>query len=113
LCFAAGNFVRVDDEAYDGCPIAYLAPKDPTGTYSDEVLRENLKLSFGKTGAMMKWFESRLGVPFPFKHLKYFQIVGYTLPSAMEYVSVLYVCALLQSKWNTNAVGPSAAETPH
>jgi aminopeptidase N len=95
ICFALGEFVRFEDDSFDGCPVAYFAPKDKSGVYDDIIIANHLKTTFGRTGRMLQWLEDRLGVPFPFKSLKYYQVVGYTLPSAMEFVILMCIAANL------------------
>ena len=79
LCFAIGDFVRCDDGEVDGVPIAYFgtAPATP----------DDLRRSFGRTAAMLRWLNGRLGTPYPFP--KYFQIALPGIGGAMENISLV------------------------
>ncbi|MEO8084132.1 MAG: M1 family metallopeptidase [Ardenticatenales bacterium] len=79
LCFAVGDFVRCDDGEVDGVPIAYFttAPATP----------DDLRRSFGRTGAMLRWLNGRLGTPYPFP--KYYQIALPGIGGAMENISLV------------------------
>ncbi len=78
-CIAVGEFVRADDEAVEGCPIAYFAAPPFTP--------EHLQRSFGRTPQMLEWLQKRLGNPFPFK--KYFQIALPEIGGAMENITLV------------------------
>lgn len=79
LCFAIGDFVRCDDGEVDGVPIAYygVAPATP----------DDLRRSFGRTGAMLRWLNGRLGTPYPYP--KYAQIALPGIGGAMENISLV------------------------
>ncbi len=79
LCFAIGDFVRCDDGEVDGVPIAYygVAPATP----------DDLRRSFGRTGAMLRWLNDRLGTPYPYP--KYAQIALPGIGGAMENISLV------------------------
>jgi len=79
--FAVGEFEVVTDETVDGMPIAYYAAK---GTD-----KELLKDCFRETPAMVKWMAKKLNAPFPFKDIKYYQIVLPHMPTAMENISLV------------------------
>jgi len=78
-CLAIGEFTRCDDEPVADRPIAYFAPTRYTP--------DHLKRSFGRTPAMMRWLEQRLGRPFPYP--KYFQIALPEIGGAMENISLV------------------------
>ncbi|MCZ6786304.1 MAG: M1 family metallopeptidase [Planctomycetota bacterium] len=78
-CFAAGRFVRYDDDDADGIPVSYFAAAPFTP--------DHLKLSFDRTPGMLRWIQKRLGVKFPFK--KYYQIALPQLGGAMENISLV------------------------
>lgn len=78
-CFVIGELVRCDDGEVDGAPIAYFAPRPFTA--------EDLRRSFGRTAAMLRWMIDRLGVPFPFP--KYFQFAAPGIGGAMENISLV------------------------
>jgi aminopeptidase N len=80
VCFAAGHFVRADDEAVDGREVAYFGAR---GRATEEQLRR----SFDRTPRMLRWMEKRLGVPYPFP--KYFQIALPRIGGAMENISLV------------------------
>ena len=83
ICFAAGEFVRADDGAFDDgekrIPLAYFCSPQHT---SQDLLR-----SFGRTGAMLAWMTARLGRPFPYP--KYFQWTAPGVSGAMENISLV------------------------
>src|SRR5690606_37766856 len=62
-CFAIGDFTRCDDGEHNGKPIAYFAERNWKP--------EDLKRSFGRTGAMLDWMTRKLDDPYPFP--KYYQ----------------------------------------
>lgn len=78
-CFAIGEFVRVDDGEVLGVPVAYFATTDHSA--------EDLRRSFGRTPAMLRWLAERVGVPFPFP--KYFQFAVPGIGGAMENISLV------------------------
>jgi len=78
-CFAVGDLVRADDGDLEGIPIAYFGTRPATP--------EDLVRSFGRTGEMLAWMTSKLGVPFPFP--KYFQIALPGIGGAMENISLV------------------------
>lgn len=78
-CFAVGDFVRWDGEAFEGIPIAAFAPRPFTA--------EHLARSFGKTRDMLAFLARRLGVPYPFA--KYYQFVAQGIGGAMENISLV------------------------
>ncbi|MFN8423361.1 MAG: M1 family metallopeptidase [Anaerolineae bacterium] len=79
LCFAVGDFVRCDDGEVDGVPIAYFTTAPATA--------DDLRRSFGRTGAMLRWLNGRLGTPYPFP--KYYQIALPGIGGAMENISLV------------------------
>jgi len=78
-CLAIGRFIRHDDEPVGGRAIAYFA--------TERFAPHHLARTFGKTPAMMRWLEDRIGVPFPFP--KYFQIALPGIGGAMENISLV------------------------
>ncbi len=78
-CFVVGELIRCDDGEVDGVPIAYFAPPP--------FAAEDLRRSFGRTGAMLRWLQGRLGVAFPFP--KYFQFAVPGIGGAMENISLV------------------------
>jgi len=99
ICFAAGDFVSVDDGAVDGVPVAYHT--------CSPLNAEDLRRSFGRTPAMLAWMTAKLGMAFPFP--KYHQIALPGIGGAMENISLVtwddsYVLdATLAQEW-TRAV---------
>lgn len=88
VCIAVGDFVRADDEPVDGRPVAYLCAR---GRASEADLRR----SFNRTPEMIRWFEERLGMKFPFP--KYYQVALPRFGGAMENISLvtwddIFVC---------------------
>ncbi|KAI8925120.1 hypothetical protein BC831DRAFT_462222 [Entophlyctis helioformis] len=79
ICVAVGDFVTIDDEAVRDIPIKYIAPK---GYNADD-----LKSTFGRTPAMIRWLEKKLDYPFPWP--KYFQICSKFIGGAMENISLV------------------------
>jgi aminopeptidase N len=77
---AVGDFVRADDEAVEGRPISYFGARG-------RVTPEDLMRTFGRTPAIMRWLERRLGIPFPFA--KYYQFALPQLGGAMENISLV------------------------
>ena len=78
-CFAIGDFVRCDDGAHAGVPIAYFTT--PPFTPDD------LRRAFGRTGAMLAWMTRKLDMPFPFP--KYYQFALLGFGGAMENISLV------------------------
>ncbi len=79
LCFAIGDFVRLDDGDFEGLPVAYFACKD--------FRPDDLKRSFGRTKEMLGWMSSKLRVKFPFP--KYYQFALPGIGGAMENISLV------------------------
>jgi aminopeptidase N len=94
-CFAAGDFTRCDDGEHKGKPIAYFAER--------KWKPEDLKRTFGRTGAMLDWMTKKLDDPFPFP--KYFQFALPGIGGAMENISLvswddsLMLDATLAKEW--------------
>ncbi len=80
LCLTVGEFVRVDDEPFEGRPIAYFGAKG-------RVTPENLRRSFGRTPEIMGWLQEKMGNPFPFP--KYYQFALPAFGGAMENISLV------------------------
>ncbi len=80
ICMAAGEFVAFEDKPHEGRPIAYFGAKG-------RATPEDLERSFGRTGEIMAWLETRLGVPFPFP--KYYQFALPQFGGAMENISLV------------------------
>ncbi len=78
-CFALGDFTRCDDGAHKGKPIAYFADRSWKP--------EDLKRSFGRTGAMLDWMTKKLADAYPFP--KYFQFALPGVGGAMENISLV------------------------
>jgi len=78
-CFAIGDFVCWEGPTVDGIPTAVYGP-------ADRFTAEQLELSFGRIGDMLRWVPERLGVPFPYP--KYFQFAVPGIGGAMENVSL-------------------------
>jgi aminopeptidase N len=78
-CFAIGDFVRCDDGEHNGKPIAYFASKEWTA--------EDLKRTFGRTGAMLDWMTKKLDSEYPYP--KYFQFALLGIGGAMENISLV------------------------
>ena len=82
LCaFAVGELELVPHEEVEGMPIAYLAVK---GTPHKLLLD-----CFRETPKMVRWLTTRLGAPFPFKNIKYYQIAVPIIRGAMECISLV------------------------
>ncbi len=79
VCFAIGDFIRLDDGEFQGLPVAYFAGKD--------FRPDDLKRSFGRTKEMLGWMTAKLGVPFPFP--KYYQFALPQFGGAMENISLV------------------------
>ncbi|KAJ3074782.1 hypothetical protein HDU98_010273 [Podochytrium sp. JEL0797] len=83
VCWAVGDFVQVDDGEVDGMHLKYLCSRD-----NKFVTPENLMRTFGKTGAMVRWMEKKVGFKFPWE--KYYQIVSPKIEGgAMENISLV------------------------
>ncbi|KAJ3400756.1 hypothetical protein CcCBS67573_g05043 [Chytriomyces confervae] len=83
ICWAVGDFVTVDDGEVDGMKLQYLCSRD-----NEFVTPENLLKTFGKTGAMVRWMQNKLGFKFPWE--KYYQIVSPKIEGgAMENISLV------------------------
>ncbi len=80
ICFAAGEFVRVEEEGETIVPTAYFGAKG-------RATKEQLERTFGRTPKMMAWLEKRLGRPFPFP--KYYQFALPRFAGAMENISLV------------------------
>ena len=78
-CFAAGRFSRHVDETVGEIPVEYYA--------AERIDPEWLKLTFGRTPAMLRWITQRLGVAFPFR--KYVQLALPGIGGAMENISLV------------------------
>ena len=78
-CFAAGRFTRYRDETVGEVPVEYYA--------TERIDPDWLKLTFGRTPAMLRWIAKRLGVAFPFR--KYFQLALPGIGGAMENISLV------------------------
>lgn len=78
-CFAIGDFVRADGGVVRDVPVAAYAPRPFT--------EEHLARSFGKTADMLRFFEAKLGVPYPFP--KYAQFAAKGIGGAMENISLV------------------------
>lgn len=78
-CFAVGDFTRCDDGEHNGKPIAYFAERNWKP--------EDLKRSFGRTGAMLDWMTRKLDDPYPFP--KYYQFALPGIGGAMENISLV------------------------
>ncbi|MCA8912015.1 MAG: M1 family metallopeptidase, partial [Planctomycetes bacterium] len=78
-CFALGDFTRCDDGEHKGKPIAYFAEKSRGA--------DDLKRSFGRTGAMLDWMTAKLDDEYPFP--KYFQFALPGIGGAMENISLV------------------------
>ncbi|MCZ6806102.1 MAG: M1 family aminopeptidase, partial [Deltaproteobacteria bacterium] len=78
-CFAIGDFIQVQSETVDGCPIACYTV--------DRHAAEDLERSFAATPKMMRWLVERLGHPFPYP--KYAQIALPEVGGAMENISLV------------------------
>lgn len=79
VCFAIGDFVRVDDGDFEGIPVAYFGTK----RFSEVDLRR----SFGRTKEMLVWMTRKLAMPFPFP--KYYQFALPDFGGAMENISLV------------------------
>lgn len=77
--FAIGDFVKADDGAFEGRPVAYFACRPHT--------EADLHRAFGRTKAMLAWMTAKLGTPFPFP--KYYQIALPGIGGAMENISLV------------------------
>lgn len=78
-CFAMGAFTRCDDGEHHGKPIAYFGETRRTA--------EDLRRTFGRTGAMLEWITAKLDDPFPYP--KYFQFALPGVGGAMENISLV------------------------
>lgn len=82
LCaFAIGDLEFVPHEEVNGMPIAYLGVK---GTPAELLLD-----CFKETPNMVRWLTKRLGTPFPFQNIKYYQIAVPMIAGAMECISLV------------------------
>ena len=79
ICFALGEFTRVEDGQFEGKPLAYFGARDKTP--------EDLLRSFGRTQAMLAWMTQKLDMPFPFP--KYYQFALPAFGGAMENISLV------------------------
>ena len=79
ICVAVGDFVSVDDESVEGIPIKYIA--------TSGVSPDDLKRTFGRTPAMVRWLQKKLDYPLPWP--KYFQICSKFIGGAMENISLV------------------------
>jgi aminopeptidase N len=83
ICFAIGDFVRVDDGVFnDGrkeIPLAYFCTR--------EHIAEDLARTFSPTRAMMAWMTEKLDMPFPYP--KYYQFAVPGKFGAMENISLV------------------------
>ncbi|KAJ1549298.1 hypothetical protein HK405_006073 [Cladochytrium tenue] len=79
LCFAVGDFVEAVDDAVDGIPVRYYAPRPFTA--------EQLQLSLGRTPNMIRWLQKRVNYKFPWP--KYYQIFTPYVGGAMENISLV------------------------
>jgi aminopeptidase N len=79
ICFAVGDFTRLDDGEFEGMPVAAFCTRE-FGT-------ENLEHSLGRTRTMLGWMTRRLGRAFPFS--KYFQFMVPDIGGAMENISLV------------------------
>ena len=83
ICFAIGDFIRVDDGVFDdgqkNIPLAYFCTREHTA--------EDLARSFSPTRAMMAWMTDKLDMPFPYP--KYFQFAVPGVFGAMENISLV------------------------
>ena len=79
LCFALGEFVRLDDGDFEGRPLSYFtaAPFDAG----------HLGRTFGRTKDLLGWMTRKLAMDFPFP--KYFQFALPGLGGAMENISLV------------------------
>lgn len=78
-CFALGDFTRCDDGEHKGKPIAYFSER--------KWKPEDLKRTFGRTGAMLDWMTAKLDDDYPFP--KYFQFALPGIGGAMENISLV------------------------
>ncbi len=78
-CISIGDYVRFDDEPYNGIPVAYFTSKDFTP--------DDLQRSFGRTRDMLAWISEKLDFPFPYP--KYFQFGLPYYGGAMENISLV------------------------
>ncbi|MHC4548264.1 MAG: M1 family aminopeptidase [Planctomycetota bacterium] len=108
-CLAIGEFTRCDDEEVDGRPLGYFAPPRFTP--------DQLRRTFGRTPAMMRWLTERLGRPFPYP--KYFQVAQPGIGGAMENISLvtwddLFVLdEALEEEWGDYVDGVNVHEMAH
>nr|WP_255216694.1 M1 family aminopeptidase [Pseudenhygromyxa sp. WMMC2535] len=79
VCFAIGEFVRLDDGECDGVPLAYFC--------SHEHGVDHLSRAFGGTAEIMRWMTAKLGTAFPYP--KYFQFALPHFGGAMENISLV------------------------
>ncbi|KAJ3030262.1 UNVERIFIED_CONTAM: hypothetical protein HDU68_009659 [Siphonaria sp. JEL0065] len=83
ICWAVGDYLSVDDGDVDGIPLKYLCSKD-----NEYVTKETLLNTFGKTGAMIRWMQKKVGLKFPWE--KYYQIISPKIEGgAMENISLV------------------------
>eukprot|EP01125_Pyxidicula_operculata_P003644 TRINITY_DN1482_c0_g1_i2.p1 TRINITY_DN1482_c0_g1~~TRINITY_DN1482_c0_g1_i2.p1 ORF type:complete len:821 (-),score=148.15 TRINITY_DN1482_c0_g1_i2:74-2536(-) len=83
ICFGAGNLHEVLEKrpSKNGIEIKYLAPTN--------VKKEDIVTSFAETPDIMDWLEDKLGIEYPFKNVKYYQLVHpLTNSGAMENISL-------------------------
>jgi aminopeptidase N len=90
ICFAIGDFVRVDDGVFDDgrkeIPLAYFCTREHTA--------EDLARTFSPTRAMMAWMTEKLDMPFPYP--KYYQFAVPGKFGAMENISLV--------SWNDSCI---------
>jgi aminopeptidase N len=90
ICFAVGDFVRVDDGVFDDgqkqIPVAYFCTREHTA--------EDLSRSLSPTREMMAWMTGKLAMPFPYP--KYYQFAVPGIFGAMENISLV--------SWNDRVV---------
>lgn len=79
VCFAIGDFVRLDDGDFEGLPVASFACRD--------FRPDDLRRSFGRTKEMLAWMSQKLRVKFPFP--KYYQFALPAFSGAMENISLV------------------------
>ncbi|KAJ3103855.1 hypothetical protein HDU97_009774 [Phlyctochytrium planicorne] len=80
ICLAVGDFIEAVDEPVGDMPIKYYAPRNFS--------KEDLLTTFGRTPAMIKWMQEKVGYKFPWP--KYYQIASEeVLGGAMENISLV------------------------
>ncbi|KAJ3410419.1 hypothetical protein HDV05_003803 [Chytridiales sp. JEL 0842] len=86
ISLAVGEYVEYIDESVDDMPIRYYAPKNfPV---------DDLKRTFGRTPAMVRWLQKKVGYKFPWP--KYYQIASCQINGgAMENISLVTYTDLL------------------